>query len=65
MWRARLSRSFDGVIQAAAKEPLVHPLVAATIVSEIENNRRNAARHARATRPRRRRAIVHRVLPGR
>jgi hypothetical protein len=43
----------------------VHPLVAASIVSEIDNNRRNAARHARATRTRRRRAIVHRMLPGR
>jgi hypothetical protein len=43
----------------------VHPLVAATIVSEIDTNRRDTARHARATRPRRRRSIVHRVFAGR
>jgi hypothetical protein len=40
----------------------MHPIVAASIVNEITNDRRNTARHARAIRPRHRRAILRRAL---
>jgi hypothetical protein len=43
----------------------MHPLVAATIASEISHARRDAARHARAARQRRGRGVVRRVLTGR
>ena len=40
----------------------MHPFVAATLVAEIEHDRRHSARHARAIRRRNRRAVVRRVL---
>ena len=40
----------------------MHPIVAATLATQITNDRQDAARHARATRSRRGRAIVRRVL---
>jgi hypothetical protein len=40
----------------------MHPFVAASIVAQIENDRRHTARHARAIRHRHRRAVVRRVL---
>jgi hypothetical protein len=43
----------------------MHPLVSAIIVNEIQNGRRDAARHARTTRPHRVRAVVRRVRTSR
>jgi hypothetical protein len=40
----------------------VHPLVATAIANEIANDRRSAARHAKAIRPHRRRSTLHRML---
>jgi hypothetical protein len=39
----------------------VHPFVAAAMVNEIANDRAHAARHARSTRRRQRRATLRRV----
>ena len=43
----------------------MHPIVAAAMVNEITNDRAHAARHARSTRRRRRRATLRRVGAGR
>jgi hypothetical protein len=43
----------------------VHPFVAAAMVNEIANDRAHAARHARSTRRRHRRATLRRVAAGR
>ena len=43
----------------------MHPFVAAAIVNEITNDRAHAARHARSTRRRQRRATLRRVVAGR
>jgi hypothetical protein len=64
MWGPDLSRNFDGVISPPQGDT-VHPLVASVIVNEINHNRAEAARHARQTRRRQRRAIVRRTVTGR
>jgi hypothetical protein len=43
----------------------VHPFVASVIVNEINNSRAEAARHARQTRRRQRRATVRRAVAAR
>jgi hypothetical protein len=43
----------------------VHPFVAAAMVTEISNNRAQAARHARAIRRRQRRSTLRRTTTSR
>jgi hypothetical protein len=43
----------------------MHPFVAATIVNQITDERRQTARHAKAVRRRERRETLRRVVAGR